>query len=116
MPWCAPPWQFGPFIALGAKANKNKAWEKTPQQIYQEKFERAQKRREHENALSAQVVMRRISDRTDHLQHEVHQLSRALNQTQRAKTRLADLRRPTTSFRSLAATATHSSPTMICST
>jgi hypothetical protein len=54
--------------------------------------------------------MRRISDRTDHLQREVHQLSRALNQTQRAKTRLADLRRPTTSFRSLAATA--SAPTL----
>ena len=37
-------------------------------------------------------------------------VSRALNQTQRAKTRLADLRRPTTSSRSLAATA--SAPTL----
>ena len=74
-----------PFMTLGAKVLKRRAHEKSPQELYQERFAATQRRRDHENALAAQVSLRRIGDRTNHLQREAASLERLLQQTQHAK-------------------------------
>ena len=87
---CAAMWQaeFGPFMAMGARSLKLRAHERSPQQLYAEKCAAIRRRQHADLALAAQVSLRRISDRTSHLQREADQLARALKQTTLAKARL----------------------------